>query len=413
MNIITSFFRWLGGNANTQRQGSQVTSPSTTAHEDVQTIGVDSALQVSTVWACVTLLTETVSSLPLCVYRADETGSRQPVISGRLHQVLCVSPNPRQTVQEFWEQMCLNYFFRGNAFARIARAGDGEVTGLWPLSADQVEVIVTPDDEIFYKYHINGQQLIFVEADILHIRGMGNGVVGMSPLDYMRASIGLAVNAQNHTNNIYRKNSRRPGILMSDTVLTDPQRERLRENFGDIASGGQKELYILEAQFKFEPLGMAPADIQLLESRQFSVQDIARWFGVPSVLVNDTKETTSLGSSVAEIISGFHRLKLRPQLERIEQAIIKRVLSPRQRAARLTVEFNLDALLRASLKDRMEIYAKGVQNGIFNRNEPRRKEGMPAYDAGEIFTAQSNLVPVDKLGILKPTSQSPTEPIEQ
>ncbi len=158
---------------------------------------------------------------------------------------------------------------------------------------------------------------------------------------------------------------------------------------------------------------MSPADIQLLESRAFSVQDIARWFGVPSVLVNDTRETTSLGSSVAEIINGFHRLKLRPQLERIEQAVIKRVLSPRQRAARLTVEFNLDALLRASLKDRMEIYAKGVQNGIYNRNEPRHKEGLRAYDGGEIFTAQSNLMPVDKLGTQQSTRPPPPEPIEQ
>jgi len=413
MNVFTRFFRWLGGNANTQHQGSQLIHPATTAHEDVPTIGVDSALQVSTVWACVSLLVETISSLPLILYRTKANGDRESVTAGRLHQVLCCAPNARQTVQEFWEQMLLNFCLRGNAYARIDRGADGGVSALWPLSADQVEVVIDHEGQVFYRYYIDGKEVIFLEGDVLHIRGPGNGVVGLSPLDYMRASVGLAINAQNHTNKVFRKNSRRPGILMSNEVLTDVQREALRRNFGDITSGTQKELYILEAQFKFEPLGMAPADIQLLESRAFSVQDIARWFGVPSVLVNDTRETTSLGSSVGEIISGFHRLKLRPQLERIEQAIIKRVLSPRQRAERLGVEFNLDALLRASLKDRMEIYAKGVQNGIYNRNEPRQKEGMPPYQGGEIFTAQVNLMPVDKLGTQQTAGKTPAEPIEQ
>ena len=187
----------------------------------------------------------------------------------------------------------------------------------------------------------------------------------------------------------------------------------LKNNFGDIVSGSEKELYILEAQFKFDALGMSPADIQLLETRQFAVQDLARWFGVPSVLINDTGETTALGSSVSQIIDGFHRLTLRPQLERIEQALMKRVLSSRQRAKGAIIEFNLDALLRASLKDRMDKYAKGVQNGIYNRNEPRKRENLPPFEGGETFTAQVNLMPVDKLGQQQASGNVAPEPIEQ
>ncbi len=100
---------------------------------------------------------------------------------------------------------------------------------LWPLSADQIEVIITQGKELVYRYYLDGQDYLFTEKEILHIRGMGNGVVGMSPLDYMRASVGLAVSAQNHTNKIYRKDSRRPGILMSSEVLTDSQRAKLKE----------------------------------------------------------------------------------------------------------------------------------------------------------------------------------------
>lgn len=413
MNIIQRVASWLSGNANTQRTGTQQTVPTSTAHEDAPLVGVDSALQVSTVWACVSLLVETIASLPLMTYISDKDGNRLVDSDSRLFNILHGSPNRRQTTQEFWEQMLLNYFLRGNAYARIARDNNGEVVALWPLSADQVNVLMADDGSLMYVYTFDNRELIFVENDILHIRGMGNGVVGLSRLDYMRSSVGLAINAQDHTTKTFRKNARRPGVLMSDVVLKDDQRQALKKNFGDIVTGKEKELYILEAQFKFEALGMAPADIQLLETRKFSVQDLARWFGVPSVLINDTGETTALGSSVAQIIDGFHRLTLRPQLERIEQAIMKRVLTAGQRARGAIVEFNLDALLRASLKDRMDIYAKGAQNGITTRNESRKKENLPPLDGGDMLTAQVNLWPVEMLGTQKTGGTVPDETVKQ
>jgi HK97 family phage portal protein len=158
---------------------------------------------------------------------------------------------------------------------------------------------------------------------------------------------------------------------------------------------------------------MSPADIQLLESRKFAVQDIARWFGVPSILINDTAESTSLGSSTEQIIDGFHRLKLRPQLGRIEQAISKRVLTAKQRSQGYEAEFNLDALLRASLKDRMEIYAKAVQNGLKTRNECRARENDSPIPGGDFLTAQTNLAPLDALGKIQQTSGVPAAPVQQ
>ena len=159
-----------------------------------------------------------------------------------LYRVLHDSPNRRQTTQEFWEQMLLNFFLRGNAYAEIKRNPNGDVIALWPLSADQIEVRKLDDGSIVYLYYINNDTLIFLEADIFHIRGPGNGIVGMSPLDYMRASVGLAITAQNHTTKTYRKNARRPGILMSNGVLTTEQRAKLKENFGDIVSGKARVL---------------------------------------------------------------------------------------------------------------------------------------------------------------------------
>lgn len=409
MGIFASLRGWLGGNATAQRTGIQAETPSTNAYEETTIAGPDAALQVSTVWACVKLLVETIASLPLFVYRTDRDGQRTLARGDRLYDLLHDSPNRRMTAQEFWEYMLLNLVLRGNAYAHIERNVDGSAFALWPLAADQVSVKVMSDGALMYAYVIDGVTLIYTEQDILHIKGIGNGIVGMSALDYMRASVGLAISAQNHTAAVYRKQGRRPGVLMTNNVLSVEQRRKLRESFGEVVTGGKNELYILEADMKFEPINMSPADIQLLETRRFAVEDLARWFGVPSVLINDTSKTTTWGTGVEQIIEGFYKFTLRPQLERIEQALARRVLTARQRALGLHAEFNFEGLLRTNLAVRMEAYAKGIQNAVYKPNECRQLENLPPDPGGNTLYAQAQLTPVEMLGKqpIVPTSPNP------
>ncbi len=146
----------------------------------------------------------------------------------------------------------------------------------------------------------------------------------------------------------------------------------------------------------YRQLSISPEDQQLLESRRFGVEAICRWFDVPPVLVHHSNVTT-WGSGIEQIVDGFHKLTIRPILVSIEQAVRKRVLSSRQRTL-MTVEFQHDALLRGSAKDRAELYAKNVQNGIMTRNEARQLENLPPSPDGNALTAQTNLVPLALLG---------------
>jgi hypothetical protein len=134
-----------------------------------------------------------------------------------------------------------------------------------------------------------------------------------------------------------------------------------------------------------------------LETRKFSVEDIARWFGIPSEIINDTEKTTTWGTGIDQLIQGFYKFRLRPMLESLEQALEKRILTPAQRR-KYTVEFSLDAILRGSLKDRLEIGAQAVQNGLMSRNEWRQLENMPPVEGADILTAQVNLAPIATLG---------------
>jgi HK97 family phage portal protein len=298
---------------------------------------------------------------------------------------------------ELWQFLTMNFLLRGNAFARLDRNDAGEVIQIWPLSSDQVEVEVLQDQSIIYKYYYEGKVAIYAPDSMFHWRDKGNGVVGMSRLDYMRSTVNVAVGAQNHTANVFRKSAKRPGVFMIDKLLTEEQRASIRKNYKGLVEGNDDDLLVLEAGAKFEPLNMTPADVQLLQTRKFSVEDIARWFGIPSAMINDTEKTTTWGTGIDSLIQGFYKFRLRPMLESLEQAIERRILTPAQRR-RYTVEFSLDAILRGSLKERLEIGSQAVQNGLMTRNEWRQYENLPPMEGADTLTAQVNLAPVATLG---------------
>ena len=398
--FFQSIRRWFGNIGSTgQQDGVQFSEPLSVVYTHNPTYGTDGALQVSAVWSAVELLTDNIASLPLFVYtRENDLQGNKTLARGiGLWRLLHESPNRRHTPMEFCQFMTLNFLLRGNAYARLIRNDAQEVIEMWPLSSDQVEVEVLTDKSVIYKYNYEGKVAIYAEDSILHWRDKGNGIVGMSRLDYMRNSVGVAIEAQNHTQSTFSNSGKRPGVFMIDKLLTTEQRDKIRQNYRGLIEGGQDDLLVLEAGAKFEPLSMSPADLQLLDTRRFSVEDIARWFGISSVLINDTAKTTTWGTGISQLIEGFYKFRLRPILELLEQAIERRVFTSRQREL-YSAEFSLDAILRGSLAERLEAGAKAVQNGLMTRNEWRQLENLPPAAGADLLTAQTNLAPLDLLG---------------
>lgn len=407
MNRFATFFRWLSaGNALADRTGKQDSTPSSALVSDAALVGPDVALQISTVWACIDRRAKTIASLPFFAYESVN-GKRSLARQSRLWTLLHESPNERMTPYEFWVAMIMNHDLRGNAYARIDRdPRTGEATALWPMAADQVELSVLEDGSVAYAYRLNNDLAFLAEENVLHLKDMGNGTVGLPRLDYMRATASEAKSAQIQSHRLFSAAGKPTGVLMVDQLLKKEQREKLQERFAEMQAGNTARLFVLEANMKYQQLSLSPEDQQLLETRRFEVEEICRWFDVPPVLVHHSNVTT-WGSGVEQIVDGFHKFTVRPMLVSIEQAVRKRVMTPRQRAT-MSAEFSLDALLRASLKDRMEIYSTAVQNGIYNRNECRQLENAEPYAGGEVFTAQVNLAPVGQLGMLSnPAADSP------
>jgi HK97 family phage portal protein len=399
MTLFGRLRNWFGSiGATTQSRGIQDTRPLINVHSDTRDVGIDGALQISAVWASIELLADNVASLPLFVY-SQLNGNRELARDTQLWRLLHDRPNPRHTAMEFWQFMVMNFCLRGNAYARLDRNSNGEVIAMYPLATDQMEVQVLKDGTLVYGYYLDGVVVVYSAESILHLRDKGNGIIGMSRLDYMKSTLGVAINAQNSINKLYLNDNKRPIAVTYDKFFTPQQRADFRSQFKSLVEAGDDYLILLEGGMKGEPLGLSPADVQLLETRKFSVEDIARWFGIPSILINDLSNRVPYGNN-NDLVEFFYKFKLRPMLVNFEQALRVRVMTAAQRST-MTVEFELSGLLRSSLKDRVEIYAKQVQNGLKTRNEIRQYENDPPVQGGDDLTAQVNLAPLSMLGETK------------
>lgn len=399
MQFWQNIWTWLGGSGSSRNAGDQISGPMGYAAPSPVEVNEDSAMQLSAVWACVRLLSETVASLPVNVYRKTATG-RELAPDHWLAVLMARKPNRYQTKVEFFETLMLNLALHGNAYAKITKVG-GKIRSLLPLMASQIETKLLADGSVVHLYHADGNVDVLSAESVWHVKLYGNGIVGKSPLAFGRNMFGIAQAAEQSVGKIYANGGKPSGVLSFDRLLTPAQRASVRENFATLTTGTDDRLLVIEQGMKFDAVSMSPQDIELLASRKHQIDEIARWFGVPSILINQNEGSTTLGSSTAEIISGFYKLNLRPYLERIEASVKTWLFTPEE-ANQYEFEFDFEGLLRSDLKSRLEGYRTAVAGTILTPNEVRRIEGWPRVDGGDVLLSQVNMTPIDKLGQVAP-----------
>ncbi len=366
-----------------------------------KSVTVDTAMQVSAFWACVKLLAETIATLPLGIYNRDAQGGRVPANDHPLAYLLRVTPDGEHTAVEFWEGAVLSLCLHGDAFAEKVRAG-GRIIALQPLLAEWMVVRRNEDGALVYEYSDPRGLRSFTEDAIFHLRAFGGaGNRGLSPLRYARQTIGSAIAADEAAGKLFANGVRPSGVLEVGQVLKPDQRKDLKENIVAPLAGAQNAggVFVLEGGMKFTAISLSPADSQLLETRRWHVEEIARWFGIPPILIGHASQgQTMWGTGVEQIALSWLTLGLRSQLRRIEAAIQLRLIEPAERS-RIYAEFAVEGLLRADSAGRAALYASFAQNGIMDRDEIREKENLPKRGGGAAaLTVQSNLLPIDQLG---------------
>ncbi len=369
-------------------------------------------LAISAVWACVNLLAGTIASLPLMVYRTNSRGERTLARDHPLFRILHDSPNYDQTATDFWEYSSASIELWGNSYAAIERNGGGRVAALTPLRPDSVSVRRLENGNLEYRWTMDGENHVGSDRAILHIRGFGGDPLGgMSTLHFGRHAFGLARAIDRAAAGTFSNGMIAQTALTFERWLTDEQRNlaetKLSEKYIGAKNSGRP--IILEGGTKIDVLSIKPEDAQMLESRGFSVEEVCRFFGVPPFMVGHTQKVTSFGSGLEQQVLGFQKFTLRRRLKRIEQALEKQLLTPAERAAGLTIEFNLEGLLRGDSTARAAFYQSALANGWMTINEVREKENLPRVEGGDVPRMQMQNVPITEAGKQQEALPAPAE----
>ena len=352
------------------------------------------AMQVPTVMRCIRIIGETCASLPLQVFERTPAGDI-PAPNYWLSRLL-VEPNDSMTGDELREALVGQMAGWGNGYAEIVRDSTGRPRELWPLKADLM--VVTRDEERVLRYEYPDRYQTprdYTAAQILHCRAFSiDGVMGLSPLGFLRHTLGLTVGAEDLAASFYQNGGRPSAILTVDKPLTPAQREQVREQITRPLEEGRR-IMVLEGSMKYQGVTISPEDMQMLSTRQFQVEEIARVFGVPLHLLGVQNNVPNWG--LEQMNQSFFTFVLNAYLGRIESTINRFLLSPEERT-RFFVRHDVKPLLRADSGSRASYLSSLVQNGLMTRNEARRWEGLPPIDGGDQLTVQLNLTNLAQLG---------------
>jgi len=367
-----------------------------------ETVSEQGAMQLSAFFAGARLTSQTIATLPGGIFEKDAAGNKKPVADHDLNYLLRDSPNADQTAVEFWEGRVLGLCTGGNGFAEKVERANGTLISLERMPHDTA-VRRLDSGALEYRFVDRGKQETLPESKVFHIRGFGDGDVGLSPVAYARQTLGIAVATEKAAGQTFARGMRSKGFFVMPKEakpLTAEQRTDAKKSLIEANSGPNAPWAgILEGGVKFEGINLSPHDAEMILSRKFNVEDICRWLGVPPILIGHAAEgQTMWGTGVEQIRLGWLMTGLMPYLERIEQAVKKRLFTPADRARGLFFEFNIDGFLRGDSKTRAEVLAKEVQNGARTPNEWRRLNNLPPKPGGDDLYIGTNLVPIHLAG---------------
>lgn len=317
------------------------------------------AMSVSAVYSCVGLISGALAGLPLNVYRETDAGRQR--IKPDLWYLLNQEASPMWSAASFWEYISWSRLLHGDGYARIIRPGPKlpGIVGFEPVHPLSVQAIVNGNRLVYTLTRDDGSPEIVDQDDMLHFTSPGfDGRRSLSPIQYaLRNPVGIAIASDQYSASFFRNGARPDFAITSPVPLTDEKIKQLRESWVARYGGATNSHLpaVLTHGMGVTELTMSAEDSQLIATRAFQVEDIARIFGVPPFMIGYTEKTTSWGAGVEQMGIAFVKYTLQRHLTKIEQEINRKVFRM-GRNARNFVEFNVDGLMRGDSKSRAEYY---------------------------------------------------------
>lgn len=379
-------------------------------------VSEESALRMSAVYAAVRILSESVASLPLVLYRrtTSQYGNRigrQHATDHPLYNILHTMFSDEYTSFESREIGQAHLCLRGNAYYYVGRNGGGGIQEIIPIHPDRVTVEreSTGNRELAYRIanstdasSINPMTLKPSRGEILHVRGMGfDGICGVSPISYFREAIGLGLATEQYGARFFSGGAHPRGVIEHPQRLSDEARKNLKVSWEEAYGGlrNANQVAVLDEGMSWRAMAINNEDSQFLETRKFQVNEIARIFRIPPHLLADLDKASY--ANIEQQSLEFVMYSLSPWLQRWEQAMMRDLLTMEERQTYF-IKFNMEGLLRGDSKSRKDFYMSALQNGWMSFNEIREKEDIDPRAGGDMFLVPKNFNLIDENGEIMP-----------
>lgn len=377
-----------------------------------QVVTPDNALKDATVWACVAYLTRTVAQLPWRVMRDSPSGPER-VPTHPLQYLLAVRPNPEMGAFTFRETLTGWAVRRGNGIAEIQRDARQVPIALWPIH---------PSRYCFERDSTTGELLYGIEPDgggggkvylkakdVLHLRGYGEGAVGLDVMSYAAESIGWARATSVFGATYFGNGAHADGFIQTPSGMTKEAKRQLDKEIKAKHGGADNAhgIVMLDADMKFVATTQAPDDAQFIETRQHQVEEICRWFGVPPHKVMHLLRGTfsNIEHQSIEVVVD----SITPWAIRWEQEADYKLFGQNRQA--FYTKLDLKGLQRGDFKSRQEGLQLMRRNGVINANEWRQLEDMNTIgDDGEKYIVEGNMTTLEAVGQTPPPGAPAAEP---
>lgn len=349
----------------------------------------DTALSVTTVWACVSLLSESVGVLPIHLYKKNSSG--REMVNEHPSLNLIKYPNEYTSQMDLLQWLMVSATLHGNGYARIIRDRNAKPVRLKLLDPQVPQPVLSASDELFY--NIAGE-LVHCD-DIIHVKGLVvDGLKGKSPISVHRENLELSMQVQSYGNRFFANGGNTSSVIEIPGSLTKDSFQRLKQDFAERIAGLENahKPMLLEGGAKYNRINIPLDDAQFLSTRKFQKGEIASIFRVPPHMVGDLERSTY--SNIEQQAQEYLTYCLMPYLVKIESELNRKLLRYDEQQT-YYFRFGLNGLLRADSKSRSEYYKNMYLIGCMNANEIRELEEMNKYEGGDKFFVQQNMTTTD------------------
>ena len=361
-------------------------------YNSASTYANNKAMLLSAVYRCTEVISDSVAQLPLEPYRIDSDGCKIKFTSHPTYNLLNREPNKNMSKFTFLKTMVVSMLLTGNAYALIERDEKGNAKALYYIPTELVTILKPQNITDTISYSITGMKNVVEDCNIIHILNFtSDGYEGVSTLTYARKTLGLAMDAEANAEGFFKGGANVAGILKSNAPLTTKQKESLKSSWNSAFNGNTgtpNGVAVLDADLDFQAVTVNPSDAQLLETRQFNVIDICRFFGVSPVKAFDL--TKSSYNTIEQMQLAFLTDTLQPLLEKFEGEFQRKLYKPSEKD-NVVVRFSTAPLLRADKQSQANYYNTLFQMGVMTINEIRQELDLPHLENGNTSFVQVNV----------------------